>query len=41
MVQIRKADENLEFALKDYRDEQGCYDHIISVGMLDHVGFCF
>lgn len=39
MVQIRKADENLELALQDYRDEQGCYDHIISVGMLEHVGF--
>lgn len=39
MVEITKADENLEFALQDYRDEQGCHDHITSVGMLEHVGF--
>lgn len=26
------------FTLTDYRDVQGCYDRIVSVGMLEHVG---
>ncbi|MGC6530088.1 MAG: class I SAM-dependent methyltransferase [Candidatus Puniceispirillaceae bacterium] len=30
--------QNLQFELKDYRDEKGHYDHIVSVGMLEHVG---
>ena len=34
---IPRAD-NLHFELKDYRDEKGHYDHIVSVGMLEHVG---
>ena len=39
MAQKRQAESHLEFALQDYRDEDGRYDHIISVGMLEHVGF--
>ena len=36
----RLKDSNLpvEFALRDYRDETGCYDRIVSVGMFEHVG---
>lgn len=36
----RLKDSNLpvEFALRDYRDEQGHYDRIVSVGMFEHVG---
>ena len=39
MAQKRRADGHLEFVLQDYRDEINSYDHIISVGMLEHVGF--
>ena len=39
MAQKRQAENQLGFALQDYRDETGKYDHIISVGMLEHVGF--
>ena len=39
MAQKRRADEHLEFVLQNYRDEVNSYDHIISVGMLEHVGF--
>lgn len=28
----------VHFALRDYRDERGNYDRIVSVGMLEHVG---
>ena len=36
----RLKDSNLpvKFALRDYRDETGCYDRIVSVGMFEHVG---
>jgi cyclopropane-fatty-acyl-phospholipid synthase len=28
----------VRFHLRDYRDEPGCYDRIVSVGMFEHVG---
>lgn len=28
----------VEFRLEDYRDHQGSYDHIVSLGMFEHVG---
>ncbi|MGC6520917.1 MAG: class I SAM-dependent methyltransferase [Candidatus Puniceispirillaceae bacterium] len=28
----------LHFALRDYRNQTGCFDRIVSVGMLEHVG---
>lgn len=28
----------LSFALEDYRDVEGCFDRVVSVGMLEHVG---
>ena len=36
----RLKDSNLpvKFALRDYRDEQGHYDRIVSIGMFEHVG---
>jgi cyclopropane-fatty-acyl-phospholipid synthase len=38
----RAAERGLEgqvrFALRDYREEQGTYDRIVSVGMFEHVG---
>ena len=30
--------DNVRFLLKDYRQEHGCYDRIVSVGMFEHVG---
>jgi cyclopropane-fatty-acyl-phospholipid synthase len=30
--------DRVQFALRDYRDEQGRYDRIVSVGMFEHVG---
>ncbi|KAA5602595.1 SAM-dependent methyltransferase [Blastochloris sulfoviridis] len=30
--------ERIEFALEDYRDTEGRFDRIVSVGMLEHVG---
>jgi cyclopropane-fatty-acyl-phospholipid synthase len=41
-----RADEKrlgklVEFALQDYRDVQGRYDRIVSVGMFEHVGIGF
>ena len=40
----RRAEEagvanQVRFLLKDYRNETGCYDRIVSVGMFEHVGF--
>ena len=29
---------DLDFEYRDYREEQGCYDRIVSVGMMEHVG---
>ncbi|MEK9553582.1 MAG: class I SAM-dependent methyltransferase [Alphaproteobacteria bacterium] len=31
-------EDRLEFALRDYRDQSGEFDRIVSVGMLEHVG---
>ena len=31
----------VQFALKDYRDEMGEYDRIVSIGMFEHVGLPF
>jgi cyclopropane-fatty-acyl-phospholipid synthase len=31
-------DSRCRFLLRDYREEQGCYDRIVSVGMFEHVG---
>ena len=31
----------VQFSLKDYRDERGEYDRIVSVGMFEHVGMPF
>ena len=33
-----KLDDRVRFALRDYREEQGVYDRIVSVGMFEHVG---
>jgi len=30
--------DRLRFHLRDYREEPGCYDRIVSVGMFEHVG---
>ncbi len=30
--------DQLDFALRDYRDQDGSFDRIVSVGMLEHVG---
>jgi cyclopropane-fatty-acyl-phospholipid synthase len=30
--------ERVRFHLRDYREETGCYDRIVSVGMFEHVG---
>jgi cyclopropane-fatty-acyl-phospholipid synthase len=30
--------ERVRFHLRDYREERGCYDRIVSVGMFEHVG---
>lgn len=30
--------DKVSFALRDYREERGSYDRIVSVGMLEHVG---
>jgi len=42
--QIELAKKNcaglpVEFILQDYRDTQGIYDHIVSLGMFEHVGY--
>ena len=35
---LPRTGAKVSFDLCDYRDHQGCYDRIISVGMLEHVG---
>ena len=45
-VAVGRADnagvsDRVKFSLKDYRDEDGEYDRIISVGMFEHVGVPF
>lgn len=37
-VQARGLAGKVEFALEDYRDVEGAFDRIVSVGMLEHVG---
>ena len=39
LARKRKCQSSLSFALQDYRDETGTYDHVVSVGMLEHVGY--
>ena len=34
----RRLADRAVFALRDYRDETGSYDRVVSVGMLEHVG---
>jgi cyclopropane-fatty-acyl-phospholipid synthase len=34
----RRLDGHTRFVLRDYREESGTYDRIISVGMFEHVG---
>lgn len=36
--QKRCAGLPIEFRLEDYREHQGSYDHVISLGMFEHVG---
>jgi cyclopropane-fatty-acyl-phospholipid synthase len=33
-----KLDRRVRFHLRDYREDAGCYDRIVSVGMFEHVG---
>lgn len=35
---LSPAPEHIEFRLEDYRNTQGTFDRIVSVGMLEHVG---
>jgi cyclopropane-fatty-acyl-phospholipid synthase len=37
-VQAAGLSEQVRFHLRDYRDETGTYDRIVSVGMFEHVG---
>lgn len=37
-AQAAGLDDRVRFELADYRDTTGCYDRIVSVGMLEHVG---
>ncbi|MGR4864541.1 class I SAM-dependent methyltransferase [Caulobacter sp. LARHSG274] len=37
-AQARGLDDQVEFRLEDYRDVQGTFDRIVSVGMFEHVG---
>ncbi len=36
--QNRKLDSRVRFHLRDYREEKGAYDRIVSVGMFEHIG---
>jgi len=38
LAQERYADLPVEIALRDYREQQGRFDKIVSVGMFEHVG---
>ncbi|MEM7207545.1 MAG: cyclopropane-fatty-acyl-phospholipid synthase family protein [Pseudomonadota bacterium] len=40
-AQERKLDKLVDFRLSDYREHQGEYDRIVSVGMFEHVGTPF
>ncbi|WP_086464123.1 SAM-dependent methyltransferase [Oceanibaculum nanhaiense] len=37
-AQNQDVADRVGFHLRDYRNETGCYDRIVSVGMLEHVG---
>jgi cyclopropane-fatty-acyl-phospholipid synthase len=37
-AQAKKLSKKCRFALRDYRQEKGPYDRIVSVGMFEHVG---
>lgn len=37
-VSEANLEEHVRFKLLDYRQEEGCYDRIVSVGMFEHVG---
>jgi cyclopropane-fatty-acyl-phospholipid synthase len=37
----RGQSDHVDFLLKDYREIKGCFDRIVSVGMLEHVGIDF
>ena len=37
-AQQEGLNEKVEFVLQDYREEEGYYDRIVSVGMFEHVG---
>ena len=39
LAKSRCADLPVTFELKDYRDIQGTFDRIVSIGMFEHVGF--
>ena len=38
MVVAASLDSRVDFHLRDYRDQTGYFDKIVSVGMLEHVG---
>ncbi len=40
-AQERGLTEEVDFRLVDYRDVDGCFDRIVSVGMFEHVGVGF
>jgi cyclopropane-fatty-acyl-phospholipid synthase len=37
-VSAAGLDDKVEFIIEDYREHQGAYDRIVSVGMMEHVG---
>jgi cyclopropane-fatty-acyl-phospholipid synthase len=38
LAREKGVDSRVEFYLRDYRDERGEYDRVVSVGMFEHVG---
>jgi cyclopropane-fatty-acyl-phospholipid synthase len=38
LVREKGVDSRVRFHLRDYRDERGRYDRVVSVGMFEHVG---
>lgn len=39
LAEILKSDLNVEIRLQDYRDLDESFDHVVSVGMIEHVGY--
>lgn len=37
-AETARLTDKVSFALRDYREERGSYDRIVSIGMLEHVG---